>query len=173
MDGEVGGAGEVIVELGKQGAGQTFLTLLTRQDGPAQLAELAAHRQTALIAGEARPGPEGGQRCALVRPPRRTRAWLGFTALLSGYNGENGLVAGLELTGCGGAAGRPGPVDCSTARPACPSPLYQWREGELRGEQLAAPLAAPARQLLLLRISYNPGTGWLRSAQPRDIANRL
>ena len=101
----------------------------------------------------------------LPSTPDSATRWKGFTPLLTGFNGENGLVRSVTLFSCGATSARGlsrgVSRDCAVHLRDCDEVLLTWHPGT-RGELLAADLAVSSTTVML-EIIYNSGTGWLKA----------
>ena len=101
----------------------------------------------------------------LPSTPDSATRWKGFTPLLTGFNGENGLVRSVTLFSCRATSARGlsrgVSRDCAVHLRDCDEVLLTWHPGT-RGELLAADLAVSSTTVML-EIIYNSGTGWLKA----------
>ena len=97
-------------------------------------------------------------------PDPATR-WKGFTPLLTGFNGENGLVRSVTLFSCRATSARGlsrgVSRDCAVHLRDCDEVLLTWHPGT-RGELLPVDLALSSTTVML-EVIYNSGTGWLKA----------
>jgi len=101
----------------------------------------------------------------MMKKPSRAKYYTGFSPIISGYNGENGLIKQMTVYQCKNEVTRRADVDgdaCTELiETSCSKIAFVWRPG-VAGESFDenSGIFSPEKYLLL-EILYNPGTGWL------------
>ena len=149
-------------------AGFSFLTLssVVQRQPPPPSPSITLRSQ------QSRPDAAGDARCTVFKSRSSVTFYTGFLPLLKGFNGENGLVRSMGLWECPPSSKEALAREKGVTRgcygeehPAlvlCQRPLFTWGPGS-PGEQLeeGSGLEVERGHLLLLRVEYNPGSGFL------------
>ena len=142
--------------------GSDFLTLHTRVQRNFSRLQTEFKSFSAQL-DKIRPVAEGEARCKMLKAPSSSRFFTGFTPIIHGYNGENGLIRQMTVYQC-----RPeadyirATAACQEAqKESCSQVVFVWSPGS-PGEQLPAGAGlVRGDRKLLLEVVYNRGTGWL------------
>ena len=148
--------------------GSTFLTLYT--DVQTDFTQLQQFSSSTHRLDLGRPDSRGGARCKVFRGTSSAKFYTGFLPVLTGYNGENGLLRRITVYQCSPGSSdlvtefTTDTQDCGTGsyppHTVCKAVLFSWAPGS-GGEILGEGVGLEAHHYLLLESSYNAGTGFL------------
>ena len=117
-----------------------------------------------------RPNANGDEMCRILRRPSSAKHYVGFIPLITGYNGNNGLLKQIALYQCQEKLKSKMSTDCNADLKAeCSKILFLWTptsNGEIFPENFAL---IGEEGSLLLEVIYNPGTGWLYDASGLEL----
>ena len=118
-----------------------------------------------------RPVAGGESKCRMMKAPSRSKYLTGFTPIIHGYNGENGLIQQMTLYQCSAEVKydrRTGGCE-EEEKEACSEVMFVWRPGS-GGEVLPQGTGLErADRKLMLEVVYNSGTGWLYDQSGMEI----
>ena len=142
--------------------GIAAITIFTVTDSIDEVKALSRFPKTKFILDSFRPSPDGEAICQVFKMPRSATVLKGFSPVLSGFNGENGLIRSIFLYQCSDKITKKESKDCDAYFHDCSKVLFNWYAGT-SGEVLTHDILVNA-DTVMLEILYNPGTGWLTDA---------
>ena len=151
--------------------GESFITLDSNvvQDGELEL--LSSFKSFQINIDNIRPKPEGEARCKSFKIPKSAKFLKGFVPVFTGYNGDNGLIRQISVHSCQTSIKLRETGACEAdVNDYCSQLIFLWTpgtEGEMFPE--GSGLQISETEILVLKISYNPGTGWLYDSSGMKI----
>ena len=154
---------ELDIDMNKKSQfGSDFLTIHTRVER--NLSSLQAdYKSFSAQLDKIRPVAGGESRCKMMRAPSSSRFFTGFTPIIHGYNGENGLIRQMSVYQCRPEAeyARATAACQEGQRESCGQVVFVWSPGSPGEEFPAGAGIVRGDRKLLLEVVYNRGTGWL------------
>ena len=141
--------------------GESFITLDSNVQND-ELEPLNSFQSFQVNTDKIRPKPEGEETCKKFQVPKSAKFLKGFVPVFTGYNGENGLIRQISVHSCKTQMMSEDPGICDISDYSCSQLIFLWTpgtQGEIFKESSGFQLSE--NETLVLKISYNPGTGWL------------